>query len=87
MEDDPRVTRLTRFFETLTLDFGCSDRLGVRGRTRAFKTRLTRWRGLPEVRRVFVHMFEQVKKPPFCRHAGRFRTAMTRFLTWISGSA
>ena len=64
MADDPRVKRLTRFFETLTPDsFAQID--SVYADDARFKDPFNEVRGLPEVRLVFAHMFEQVKNPRF----------------------
>jgi hypothetical protein len=80
MADDPRVTRLTRFFETLTLD--SVARIGsVYADDARFKDPFNEVRGLPEVRRVFVHMFEQVKNPRFVVTRA-ISDGNDAFLTW-----
>ncbi len=64
MADDPRVARLTRFFETLTPD-SIARIDTVYADDARFKDPFNEVRGLPELRRVFVHMFEQVENPRF----------------------
>ena len=80
MADDPRVTRLTRFFETLTLD-SVAQIGSVYADDARFKDPFNEVRGLPEVRRVFVHMFEQVKNPRFVVTRA-ISDGNDAFLTW-----
>jgi hypothetical protein len=80
MADDPRVTRLTRFFETLTLD-SIVEIGSVYADDARFKDPFNEVRGLPEVRRVFVHMFEQVKDPRFVVTRA-ISDGNDAFLTW-----
>ncbi len=80
MADDPRVTRLTRFFETLTLD-SVAQIGSVYADDARFKDPFNEVRGLPEVRRVFVHMFEQVKNPRFVITRA-ISEGNDAFLTW-----
>lgn len=80
MADDPRVTRLTRFFETLTLD-SVAQIDSVYADDARFKDPFNEVRGLPEVRRVFVHMFEQVKNPRFVITRA-ISDGNDAFLTW-----
>lgn len=80
MADDPRVTRLTRFFETLTLDSVAQIDLVYADDAR-FKDPFNEVRGLPKVRRVFVHMFEQVKNPRFVVTRA-ISDGNDAFLTW-----
>lgn len=64
MSNDPRVNRLREFFETLTPQ--SVERIGaVYSDDAHFKDPFNDVRGLPAVRRVFAHMFEQVKAPRF----------------------
>lgn len=80
MADDPRVTRLTRFFETLTPD-SVAQIDSVYADDARFKDPFNEVRGLPEVRRVFVHMFEQVKNPRFVVTRA-ISDGNDAFLTW-----
>jgi hypothetical protein len=80
MADDPRVTRLIRFFETLTLD-SVAQIDSVYADDARFKDPFNEVRGLPEVRRVFVHMFEQVKNPRFVVTRA-ISDGNDAFLTW-----
>jgi len=64
MSDDPRVSRLRLFFETLTPQ--SVEQIGaVYADDAHFKDPFNDVHGLPAVRRVFAHMFEQVKGPRF----------------------
>jgi steroid Delta-isomerase len=80
MANDPRVTRLARFFETLTLD-SVTQIDSVYADDARFKDPFNEVRGLPEVRRVFVHMFEQVKNPRFVVTRA-ISDGNDAFLTW-----
>ena len=78
--NDPRVKRLTQFFETLKP--ATVDQIGaVYADDAQFKDPFNDVRGLPEVRRVFAHMFKQVKNPRFVvtRAVAEGNDA---FLTW-----
>ena len=64
MSNDPRVERLTRFFETLTPD--SVARIGtVYADDARFKDPFNDVRGIERIRRVFDHMFRQVDEPRF----------------------
>jgi ketosteroid isomerase-like protein len=64
MADDPRVTRLTHFYETLTP--GSLERIGtVYADDAWFKDPFNEVRGRPAIERIFRHMFEQVADPRF----------------------
>jgi ketosteroid isomerase-like protein len=64
MTVDARVTRLQQFFETLSRSSLAS--IGtVYADDAWFKDPFNEVRGLPSVRRVFEHMFDQVNDPRF----------------------
>jgi steroid Delta-isomerase len=64
MAHDPRVTRLTRFYETLTP--ASVDQIGTLYADAArFKDPFNDVRGVVAIRRVFTHMFDQVIEPRF----------------------
>jgi steroid delta-isomerase len=64
MTVDTRVTRLQQFFETLSRSSLAS--IGtVYADDAGFKDPFNEVRGLPSVRRVFEHMFDQVTDPRF----------------------
>jgi len=64
MPDDPRVARLSHFYETLTP--GSLERIGtVYADDAWFKDPFNEVRGRPAIERIFRHMFEQVAEPRF----------------------
>jgi ketosteroid isomerase-like protein len=64
MSNDPRIARLTRFFETLTPE--SVARIGmVYADDARFKDPFNDVRGIAQIQRVFDHMFEQVNEPRF----------------------
>ena len=64
MTNDPRIARLTQFFETLTPE--SVARIGmVYADDARFKDPFNDVRGIAQIQRVFDHMFEQVNEPRF----------------------
>lgn len=64
MSNDPRIARLTQFFETLTPE--SVARIGmVYADDARFKDPFNDVRGIAQIQRVFDHMFEQVNEPRF----------------------
>jgi steroid Delta-isomerase len=80
MSADTRVTQLQQFFETLSRS--SLDAIGqIYADDARFKDPFNEVRGLPAVRRVFEHMFEQVDEPRFTvTHA--VAQGNDAFLTW-----
>jgi len=74
------VARVVRFFETLSL--ADVPRLGEIYATDAFfKDPFNEVRGVPQIARIFGHMFEQVEAPRFVVHES-VAQGDAAFLTW-----
>ncbi len=78
---DPRVTRVQRFFATLTRD-SVKDVRTLYAPDAAFKDPFNDVCGVEKIERIFVHMFEQVDAPRFTIEDA-LADGDQAFLTWV----